>query len=82
MRDLIGTRIELRLTEPMDSLIDRKLQEKLPAVPGRGLTPDGRVMQLAHTSGEDIAHLASFFISEGAGFISGQVVYAAGGPKA
>ena len=31
---------------------------------------------------EDIAHLASFFISEGAGFVSGQVVYAAGGPKA
>ena len=30
----------------------------------------------------DIAHLASFFVSEGAGFISGQVVYAAGGPRA
>jgi 3-oxoacyl-[acyl-carrier protein] reductase len=30
---------------------------------------------------EDIAHLVSFFVSEGAGFISGQVVYAAGGPK-
>jgi 3-oxoacyl-[acyl-carrier protein] reductase len=29
---------------------------------------------------QDIAHLASFFVSEGAGFISGQVVYAAGGP--
>jgi len=31
---------------------------------------------------EDIAHLVSFFVGEGAGFISGQVVYAAGGPKA
>ncbi len=30
---------------------------------------------------EDIGHLVSFFVSEGAGFISGQVVYAAGGPK-
>ncbi|MEV4143863.1 3-oxoacyl-ACP reductase FabG [Amycolatopsis sp. NPDC049691] len=30
---------------------------------------------------EDIAHLASFLVSEGAGFISGQVIYAAGGPK-
>ncbi|WOF22848.1 SDR family NAD(P)-dependent oxidoreductase [Microbacterium betulae] len=29
---------------------------------------------------EDIAHLASFLVSEGAGYISGQVVYAAGGP--
>jgi 3-oxoacyl-[acyl-carrier protein] reductase len=31
---------------------------------------------------EDVAHLVSFFVSEGAGFVSGQVVYAAGGPKA
>jgi len=30
----------------------------------------------------DIAHLASFLASEGAGFISGQVIYASGGPKA
>jgi 3-oxoacyl-[acyl-carrier protein] reductase len=38
--------------------------------------PVGRVGQP-----EDIAHLVSFFASEGAGFVSGQVVYAAGGPK-
>jgi 3-oxoacyl-[acyl-carrier protein] reductase len=31
---------------------------------------------------EDIAHLVSFFVSEGASFVSGQVVYAAGGPRA
>lgn len=31
---------------------------------------------------EDVAHLVSFFVSEGAGFVSGQVVYLAGGPKA
>ncbi|TCO57090.1 3-oxoacyl-ACP reductase FabG [Actinocrispum wychmicini] len=37
--------------------------------------PVGRVGQP-----EDIAHLVSFFVSEGASFISGQVVYAAGGP--
>ncbi|GAB2655287.1 3-oxoacyl-ACP reductase FabG [Gordonia jinhuaensis] len=29
----------------------------------------------------DIAHTASFFVSEGAGFVSGQVIYVAGGPK-
>ena len=29
---------------------------------------------------DDIAHLASFLVSDGAGFVSGQVVYAAGGP--
>jgi 3-oxoacyl-[acyl-carrier protein] reductase len=39
--------------------------------------PVGRVGQP-----EDIAHLVSFFVGEGAGFVSGQVVYAAGGPKA
>lgn len=31
---------------------------------------------------EDIAHTASFLASEGAGFVSGQVIYVAGGPKA
>jgi 3-oxoacyl-[acyl-carrier protein] reductase len=31
---------------------------------------------------EDIAHAVSFFVSEGAGFTTGQVVYVAGGPKA
>lgn len=30
---------------------------------------------------DDIAHTASFLISEGAGFVSGQVIYVAGGPK-
>jgi 3-oxoacyl-[acyl-carrier protein] reductase len=30
---------------------------------------------------EDIAHTASFLCSEGAGFVSGQVVYVAGGPR-
>jgi 3-oxoacyl-[acyl-carrier protein] reductase len=31
---------------------------------------------------EDIAHTVSFLTSEGAGFVSGQVIYVAGGPKA
>ncbi len=30
---------------------------------------------------EDIAHLVSFLVSEGAGYVSGQVIYAAGGPR-
>lgn len=29
---------------------------------------------------EDVAHVASFLASEGAGFVSGQVIYVAGGP--
>jgi 3-oxoacyl-[acyl-carrier protein] reductase len=31
---------------------------------------------------EDIAHVVSFLVSEGAGFVSGQVIYVAGGPRA
>ena len=31
---------------------------------------------------EDIAHVASFFVSEGSGFVSGQVLYVTGGPSA
>jgi 3-oxoacyl-[acyl-carrier protein] reductase len=31
---------------------------------------------------EDIAHAVSYFVSESAGFVSGQVLYVAGGPKA
>ncbi|MFF9505307.1 3-oxoacyl-ACP reductase FabG [Streptomyces sp. NPDC014656] len=30
---------------------------------------------------EDIAHAVSFFVSEGAGFVTGQVLYVAGGPR-
>ena len=32
--------------------------------------------------GSTIAHAVSFFASEGAGFVSGQVLYVAGGPTA
>ena len=59
VRDLIGTRLELKLTEPMDSLLDRKLQEKLPAAPGRGITAAGKSMLIAATAKEDIAHIAA-----------------------
>ena len=38
--------------------------------------PVGRVGQP-----DDIAHTVSFLASEGAGFVSGQVIYVAGGPK-
>ncbi len=31
---------------------------------------------------EDIANTVSFLVSEGAGFVSGQVIYVAGGPRA
>lgn len=59
VRDLVGTRFEFKLTEPMDSVIDRKAQEKLPTLPGRGITPQGQSMLVAFTSKEDIAHVAA-----------------------
>ena len=39
-------------------------------------TPVGRVGYP-----DDIAHTVSFLVSEGAGFVSGQVIYVAGGPR-
>jgi 3-oxoacyl-[acyl-carrier protein] reductase len=38
--------------------------------------PVGRIGQP-----EDIAHAVSFLVSEGAGYVSGQVIYVAGGPR-
>ncbi|MDT8914359.1 type VII secretion protein EccCa [Amycolatopsis sp. PS_44_ISF1] len=41
LRDAIGTRFELRLGDPADSSIDRKVAQNVPADrPGRGLTAD------------------------------------------
>jgi S-DNA-T family DNA segregation ATPase FtsK/SpoIIIE len=42
IRDLFGSRLELRLGDPADSLISRKAAGNVPEnIPGRGLTPDG-----------------------------------------
>ncbi|WP_425559265.1 type VII secretion protein EccCa [Catenulispora yoronensis] len=41
LRDAIGTRLELRLGDPGESLVDRRAAANVPAgAPGRGLTPD------------------------------------------
>ncbi|HWU22661.1 MAG TPA: type VII secretion protein EccCb, partial [Nocardioides sp.] len=40
-RDLFGSRLELRLGDPMDSEIGRHAAARVPARPGRGLTADG-----------------------------------------
>ena len=40
VRDLLGTRLELRLGDPMDSEVDRRLADLVPpSRPGRGLVP-------------------------------------------
>lgn len=47
MRDVFGTRLELRLGDPMDSEIDRKVAALVPTGrPGRGLVP-GKLHHLA-----------------------------------
>ncbi|WP_235666205.1 type VII secretion protein EccCa [Mycolicibacterium chitae] len=48
LRDQIGTRIELRLADPIDSEVDRRAARSVPAQrPGRGLAPDGSALTLA-----------------------------------
>jgi S-DNA-T family DNA segregation ATPase FtsK/SpoIIIE len=42
VRDLLGTKLELKLGDPFESEIDRKRADNVPLNrPGRGLTPDG-----------------------------------------
>lgn len=48
LRDNIGGRVELRLNDPLDSEIDRKIAKTLPDnVPGRGLSRSGEHFQTA-----------------------------------
>nr|WP_211177741.1 type VII secretion protein EccCa [Pseudonocardia acidicola] len=47
VKDLLGTRIELRLGEPSESEVDRRRAAAVPARPGHGLAPDGAPMVLA-----------------------------------
>ncbi|GED98001.1 type VII secretion protein EccCa [Gordonia crocea] len=48
VKDLIGTRLELRLGDPADSEIDRKVAQLVPnGRPGRGLTPSALHMLIA-----------------------------------
>lgn len=47
-RDGLGTKVELRLTDPFESLLGKKTASTLPTgVPGRGLAPDGHHLQVA-----------------------------------
>ncbi|MFI7123873.1 type VII secretion protein EccCa [Amycolatopsis sp. NPDC049868] len=40
LRDVLGTRFELRLGDPIDSEINSRLAAKVPSFPGRGITKD------------------------------------------
>jgi len=42
LKDLFGSRVELRLGDPSDSIVNRRVAANVPpSVPGRGLNPDG-----------------------------------------
>jgi S-DNA-T family DNA segregation ATPase FtsK/SpoIIIE len=48
LRDQIGTRVELRLGDPADSELDRKIARQVPVDrPGRGVSRDGLHMMIA-----------------------------------
>jgi S-DNA-T family DNA segregation ATPase FtsK/SpoIIIE len=48
VRDNIGGRFELRLSDPIDSEIDRGVSATIPTgLPGRGIGPGGRMVQVA-----------------------------------
>lgn len=59
VRDLLGTRIELRQAEAIDSVIDRKAAKLVPDAPGRGLSPDGCGVLVADSGPSDIAEVAA-----------------------
>ncbi|MDR7274264.1 type VII secretion protein EccCa [Catenuloplanes atrovinosus] len=40
LRDVLGTRFELRLGDPIDSEINSKFAATVPAIPGRGIVPE------------------------------------------
>jgi S-DNA-T family DNA segregation ATPase FtsK/SpoIIIE len=40
LRDVIGTRFELKLGDPVDSEINSRFAATVPSIPGRGITPD------------------------------------------
>ena len=51
-QSLVGTRVELRLNDPIDSVVGRRLAETIrPDQPGRALTDDGLFVQVAQPVG-------------------------------
>lgn len=47
LKDLLGSRVELRLGEPAESEVDRRRAASVPARPAHGLAPDGAGMVVA-----------------------------------
>jgi S-DNA-T family DNA segregation ATPase FtsK/SpoIIIE len=61
LKDQVGTRIELRLGDPVDSDIDRKQASMVPiGNPGRGITRDGYHFLIATPEGAQVDRSASW----------------------
>ncbi|GEL22772.1 hypothetical protein PSU4_17260 [Pseudonocardia sulfidoxydans NBRC 16205] len=68
VKELLGTRIELRLGEPGESEIDRRRAATVPTRPGHCLAPDGgaAVVAAPWTSALDTAGLVAALVGAGA----------------
>lgn len=69
IRDHFSHRLELKLGEPMDSLIDRHAQKRVPALPGRGINAAGEQLLVARAGAQDLAHIARHWQSQGASVV-------------
>ncbi|MEV5704627.1 type VII secretion protein EccCa [Actinoallomurus sp. NPDC052274] len=81
VRDLFGTKLELRLGDAFESEINRKLAENVPTGrPGRGLTPDGLhfLTALPRIDGD----VAADSLSDGVGKLVRSIADAWHGPAA
>ncbi|MDO4910132.1 MAG: type VII secretion protein EccCb [Corynebacterium sp.] len=56
-RDSITNRIELKLSDPMDSLVEIKSQKQVPEQPGRGISYVGEQIMVASASEEESARI-------------------------
>ncbi|WP_448851556.1 type VII secretion protein EccCa [Corynebacterium sp. 335C] len=59
VRDLLGTRVELRQAEAIDSVHDRKAAARVPKSPGRGLAAGGLALLVARTGPADTREAAA-----------------------
>ena len=65
IRDLMGSRIELRQAEAIDSMIDRKAALLVPEAAGRGVAPGGYAMLVATSQPADTQRIAQECMSRG-----------------
>ena len=66
VRDLLGTRVELRQAEAIDSVVDRKAAKLVPESPGRGLAPDGCAVLIADSGAAEIHDITGVCRTRGA----------------